>query len=134
MQHAHQTNYHYRYVPKFSDRQVCANSVDPDQTAPRGAFLSGSTLFTILSALFGYILCVNSYESYFRIITVSFSGVRNFRSFMAASHKRFLGKECRHKSDAHRIHLLGTNTNFCKIVKVVLTRHPYNWKWTCPVP
>ena len=27
----------YRNVPKFSDRQVWANSVDPDQTAPRGA-------------------------------------------------------------------------------------------------
>ena len=26
----------YRYVPKYSDRQVWANSVDPDQTAPRG--------------------------------------------------------------------------------------------------
>ena len=32
--------------PKFSDRQVWANSVDPDQTAP----LSGSTLFAIPSA------------------------------------------------------------------------------------
>ena len=27
----------YRNFPKFSDRQVLANSVDPDQTAPRGA-------------------------------------------------------------------------------------------------
>ena len=27
----------YRNVPKFSDRQVWANSADPDQTAPRGA-------------------------------------------------------------------------------------------------
>ena len=26
----------YRNVPKFSDRQVWANSADPDQTAPRG--------------------------------------------------------------------------------------------------
>ena len=25
----------YHIVPKFSDRQVWANSVDPDQTAPR---------------------------------------------------------------------------------------------------
>ena len=25
----------YRNAPKFSDRQVWANSVDPDQTAPR---------------------------------------------------------------------------------------------------
>ena len=27
----------YRNDPKFSDRQVWANSADPDQTAPRGA-------------------------------------------------------------------------------------------------
>ena len=27
----------YRNVPKFLDRQVWANSVDPDQTAPSGA-------------------------------------------------------------------------------------------------
>ena len=27
----------YRIVPKFSVRQVRANSADPDQTAPRGA-------------------------------------------------------------------------------------------------
>ena len=27
----------YRNDPKFSDRQACANSVDPDQTASRGA-------------------------------------------------------------------------------------------------
>ena len=38
----------YRNVPKFSD---WANSVDPDQTAPR----AGSTLFAIRSALFGHI-------------------------------------------------------------------------------
>ena len=25
---------HYRNDPKFLDRQVCANSVDPDQNAP----------------------------------------------------------------------------------------------------
>ena len=33
-------------VPKFSDRQVWANSADPDQT--RGAVCSGSTLFANL--------------------------------------------------------------------------------------
>ena len=32
----------YRNVPKFSDRQVWANSADPDQTAPRGAIPSAS--------------------------------------------------------------------------------------------
>ena len=40
--------YMYHNGPKFSDRQVWANSIDPDQTAPRGAVLSGSTLFAIL--------------------------------------------------------------------------------------
>ena len=33
---------------KFSDRQVCANSVDPDQTPVP----SGFTMFAILSASF----------------------------------------------------------------------------------
>ena len=37
-----------RYDPKFSDKQVWANSADPDQTAP----LSGSALFAIPFALF----------------------------------------------------------------------------------
>ena len=45
----------YRNVPKFSDRQVWTNSADPDQTAPRGAVWSGSTLFAIPSASFGCI-------------------------------------------------------------------------------
>ena len=43
----------YRNDPKFLDRQVRANSVDPDQTAPRGAVCSGSALFAILSISFG---------------------------------------------------------------------------------
>ena len=45
----------YHNFPKFSDRQVWANSADPDQTAPRGAVWSGSTLFAIPSASFGCI-------------------------------------------------------------------------------
>ena len=45
----------YRNFPKFSDRQIWANSADPDQTAPTGAVLSGSTLFAIPSASFGCI-------------------------------------------------------------------------------
>ena len=45
----------YHNVPKFSDRQVWANSADPDQTAPRGAVWSGSTLVAIPSASFGCI-------------------------------------------------------------------------------
>ena len=45
----------YRNFPKFSDRQVWANIADPDQTAPRGAVWSGSTLFAVPSASFGLI-------------------------------------------------------------------------------
>ena len=45
----------YRNDPKFSDRTAWANSADPNQTAPRGAVWSGSTLFAILSASFGLI-------------------------------------------------------------------------------
>ena len=45
----------YHNYPKFPERQVSANSADPDQTAPRGAVWSGSTLFAIPSASFGCI-------------------------------------------------------------------------------
>ena len=41
----------YEYHPKFLNRQVLENNVDPDQTAPEG-----STLFAILSASFGHII------------------------------------------------------------------------------
>ena len=41
--------------PKFWDRQVSANSVDPDQTAPRAEFSSGSILLVIQSASLGAI-------------------------------------------------------------------------------
>ena len=33
----YESNEKYRNNPKFLDRQVWANSADPDQTAPRGA-------------------------------------------------------------------------------------------------
>ena len=46
-------SFDYRNDPKFSDRQAWANSADPDQTAPRGAVWSGSTLFAVPSASFG---------------------------------------------------------------------------------
>ena len=42
----------YRNDPKFLDRQVWANSADPDQTAPREAVWSVSTLFAIPAASF----------------------------------------------------------------------------------
>ena len=41
----------YHNDPKFLDRQVWANSADPDQTAPIGGVWSGSTLFAIPAAL-----------------------------------------------------------------------------------
>ena len=73
----------YRNVPKFSDRQVWANSADPHHL---GAVWSGSTLFAIPSASFGHITVSveNPYESNLRIITVSFLGVQIFRSFMVS--------------------------------------------------
>ena len=37
----------YHNDPKFSDRLVWANSADPDQTVPRGAVWSGSSLLAI---------------------------------------------------------------------------------------
>ena len=49
------SQYKHRNDPKFLDRQVWANSVDPDQTAPREAVWSGSTLFAIPCASFGFI-------------------------------------------------------------------------------
>ena len=45
----------YRNDPKFSGTYPWANSADPDQTAPRGAVWSGSTLFAIPSASLGLI-------------------------------------------------------------------------------
>ena len=42
----------YRNDPKFSDRKVGVNSADPDQTAPRGAVCSGSSLFAFPFASF----------------------------------------------------------------------------------
>ena len=48
-------SYDYHNHPKFSDIYAWANSADPDQTAPRGAVWSGSTLFAIPSASFGLI-------------------------------------------------------------------------------
>ena len=41
----------YRNDPKFSDRQVWANSVDPVQTVPRGAVLSNQGLHCLLFCL-----------------------------------------------------------------------------------
>ena len=55
---------HYRKDPKFSDRQVWANSADPDQTAPRVHYS-----------------LVKPFCSNFRVITANVLGVRKFRNF-----------------------------------------------------
>ena len=71
----------YRNVPKSLDRQIWANSVDQDQTAPltqirlllrvHTVCYSGSTLFAIPSASFGHITVKPSCSN-FRIITAIF--------------------------------------------------------------
>ena len=70
---------------KFSDRQVWANSTDPDQTAPRGAVWSGSTLFAIPAASFGCITLRKPSCSNFRVITANFLGVWIFKSLTVLS-------------------------------------------------
>ena len=47
----------YHSDPKYSDRQVLANRVDPDKIAPEGAVGSGSTLFAILSPFSDAYVC-----------------------------------------------------------------------------
>ena len=41
----------YSNYPKYLDRQVCANSEDPDHTAPSGSVWSGLSLFAFRDAL-----------------------------------------------------------------------------------
>ena len=71
--------YKYRNVPKFSDRQVWANSVDPDQTS--GAVWSGSTLFAFSSASFGRITLSKATLFECQGDYCTFSGVQIFRIF-----------------------------------------------------
>ena len=78
----------YRNDPKFSGRHVWANSVDPDQTAPRGAVWSGSTLFASSVYIFWTnFSMVKTHNSNFRMITAIFSGVRIFRIFTVTTLK-----------------------------------------------
>ena len=67
-------NYRYQNVPKFSDRQIGTNNVDPDQTAPEGAVWSGSTLLAIPSASFGGTSQSMVKPHILRIITAIFWG------------------------------------------------------------
>ena len=58
-----------------------------DQTVPRRAVWSGSTLFAIPSASFGLItLMVEPHSSNFRVITTNCLGVRTFRKFTVIGH------------------------------------------------
>ena len=67
----------YRHFPKFSDRQVWANSADPYQTAPWGAVWSGSTLFakTVCNSLCIFWMHYSKEKpscSTYRVITANF--------------------------------------------------------------
>ena len=68
----------YRNVPKFSDRQVWANSADPDQTAP---LIRIYTVCHSVSIVWTHYSMVEPHSSNFRVITTSFLGVRIFRNF-----------------------------------------------------
>ena len=61
----------YHNVPKFSDRQVWANSADPDQTVPRGLI----RVYTVCNSLciFWMHYCKEKPScSSFRVITTNF--------------------------------------------------------------
>ena len=73
--------------PKFSDRYAWANSADPDQTAPRGAVWSGSTLFAIPSASFRLFYSIEPHTSNFRVITTNVLGIQIFRKFMVPEYR-----------------------------------------------
>ena len=86
----------------FLDRQVWANSADPDQTAPRGAVWSGSTLFAIRGAVWSGSTLFATPSASFGCITLRKShlvqlfgwlqqilGVRTFRNFTVSSIERF---------------------------------------------
>ena len=74
-------NIDYRNFPKFSDRQVWTNSVDPDQTAPRLLLERNSLIrvYTVCHSIWTFYSIVEPPCSKFRVITANFSGVRNFR-------------------------------------------------------
>ena len=64
------TLFAYRNVPKFSDRQVWANSADPDQTAPRSSLIKVYSLQVPLH--FSDALKEKSSCSTFMVITANF--------------------------------------------------------------
>ena len=77
----------YRNDPKFSDRQVWANSADPDQTAP-----SLTRVYTVchcICTFWTHFSIVEPTCSKFIVITANFSSVRNFRIFTVLVHYFF---------------------------------------------
>ena len=71
--------YEYRNVPKFSDRQVWANSVDPDL---------GLHCFPFHLLLLDAFITVKSLWSNFRVISAIISSVRIFRIFTVICTRR----------------------------------------------
>ena len=73
----------YHNDPKFSDRQVYANSADPGQTARTWSSLI--RVYTVCHSvcIFGtHYTKVKPLCSTFRVITANFSGVQIFRNFL----------------------------------------------------
>ena len=62
----------YHDFPKFSDRQVWANSADPDQTAPRSSLIRVYTVCNSLCIFWMHYSKKNPSCSTFRVITINF--------------------------------------------------------------
>ena len=90
----------YRNDPKFSDRYACANSADPDQTAPeeqsdqgvqtvqtqirlllRSSLIRVCTVCHSACIVWTHYSMVEPHSSNFTVITTNFLGVRIFRKF-----------------------------------------------------
>ena len=74
-------NQKYLNFPKFSDRQVWANSADPDQTAPKGSLIRVYTVCNSLCIFWMHYSKETPSCSTFRVITTNFWGVQIFRKF-----------------------------------------------------
>ena len=71
----------YHNFPKFSDRQVWANSADPDQTAP-SSLISVYTVCHSVCIVWTQYSMVEQHSSNLRVIITNILGVRIFRKFM----------------------------------------------------
>ena len=75
---------YYRNFHKFSDRQVWANSADPDQTAP-SSLIRVYTICHSVCTVWTHYSMVEPHSSNFRVITTIFLGVRIFRKFTVST-------------------------------------------------